>query len=276
MGKKGRLVFTDGDDEGALAEGARDAYLKKNLRYSQLAPLSMFEEKNTANNMPAQVEIYSGGRGRLQVPVHRQGRRLGQQGVPVPGDAVDPDARPHGGVPQGEGADARHRGVPAVSSGHRHRRHLGRADDEDREARLDQVSRRPADHGERGRPRLPRSRDGAGGAEDDAVARRRRAVRRQVFLPRRARDPAAAARRVAADRIGRVVLGRPPGDGQDHQGRRVPGGARAQSGEVSAGGGHVEARRRGGEDRPQQADEGNPGAAHPVSDQDAAFAAAAR
>jgi fumarate hydratase class I len=61
MGKRGRLVFTDGDDEAALAEGARDAYLKRNLRYSQLAPLSMFEEKNTANNMPAQVEIYSDG-----------------------------------------------------------------------------------------------------------------------------------------------------------------------------------------------------------------------
>ena len=61
MGKKGRLVFTDGADEAALAEGARDAYLKKNLRYSQLAPLSMFEEKNTADNMPAQVEIYAEG-----------------------------------------------------------------------------------------------------------------------------------------------------------------------------------------------------------------------
>src|SRR5690349_13684055 len=61
MGKKGRLVFTDGDDEAALAEGARDAYLKKNLRYSQLAPLSMFEEKNTRSNMPAQVEIYAEG-----------------------------------------------------------------------------------------------------------------------------------------------------------------------------------------------------------------------
>jgi fumarate hydratase, class I len=61
MGKRGRLVFTDGEDEGALAEGARDAYLKKNLRYSQVAPLSMFEEKNTANNMPAQVEIYAEG-----------------------------------------------------------------------------------------------------------------------------------------------------------------------------------------------------------------------
>src|SRR6266853_925711 len=59
MGKKGRLVFTDGDDEAALAEGARDAYLKRNLRYSQLAPISMFAEKNTKSNMPAQVEIYA-------------------------------------------------------------------------------------------------------------------------------------------------------------------------------------------------------------------------
>ncbi len=61
MGKKGRLVWTEGDDEAALAEGARDAYLKKNLRYSQLAPISMFEEKNTRSNMPAQVEIYAEG-----------------------------------------------------------------------------------------------------------------------------------------------------------------------------------------------------------------------
>jgi len=59
MGKKGRLVWSGGDDEAALAEGARDAYLKSNLRYSQLAPLSMFEEKNTRSNMPAQVEIYA-------------------------------------------------------------------------------------------------------------------------------------------------------------------------------------------------------------------------
>jgi fumarate hydratase, class I len=61
MGKKGRLVFTDGNDEAALAEGARDAYLKRNLRYSQLAPISMFEETNTRSNMPAQVEIYADG-----------------------------------------------------------------------------------------------------------------------------------------------------------------------------------------------------------------------
>ena len=61
MGKKGRLVWTDGEDEAALAEGARDAYLKRNLRYSQVAPVSMFEETNTRTNMPAQVELYAEG-----------------------------------------------------------------------------------------------------------------------------------------------------------------------------------------------------------------------
>jgi fumarate hydratase class I len=63
MGKKGRFVFTDGDDEAALSEGARDSYLKRNLRYSQMAPVSMFEETNTRSNMPAQVEIYAEGQG---------------------------------------------------------------------------------------------------------------------------------------------------------------------------------------------------------------------
>ncbi len=61
MGKKGRRVWTKGGDESALSAGASDAYLKRNLRYSQLAPLSMYEEKNTRTNLPAQVEIYSEG-----------------------------------------------------------------------------------------------------------------------------------------------------------------------------------------------------------------------
>jgi fumarate hydratase class I len=61
MGKKGRLVWTPGGDEDALADGVRDAYLKRNLRYSQLAPLSMFEEQNTRTNLPAQIELYADG-----------------------------------------------------------------------------------------------------------------------------------------------------------------------------------------------------------------------
>ncbi len=61
MAKKGRRVFTKGGDEAALSRGVRDAYEKKNLRYSQLAPLSMFEETNTRTNLPAQIDIYEEG-----------------------------------------------------------------------------------------------------------------------------------------------------------------------------------------------------------------------
>ncbi|GGK27017.1 fumarate hydratase [Salinarimonas ramus] len=61
MGKKGRLVWTEGGDEDAIAEGVLGAYEKRNLRYSQLAPVSMFEERNTKTNLPAQIDIYAEG-----------------------------------------------------------------------------------------------------------------------------------------------------------------------------------------------------------------------
>ncbi|MEM8837912.1 MAG: fumarate hydratase [Pseudomonadota bacterium] len=61
MGKKGRHVFTEGSDEAAIGQGIFDAYEKRNLRYSQLAPISMFEEKNTRTNLPAQIELYAEG-----------------------------------------------------------------------------------------------------------------------------------------------------------------------------------------------------------------------
>src|SRR3954466_1345557 len=60
MGKRGRHVLTDGTDEAAIARGVYDAYTRLNLRYSQLAPLTMWEERNTGSNLPAQVEIYAG------------------------------------------------------------------------------------------------------------------------------------------------------------------------------------------------------------------------
>ena len=59
MGKKGQCVFTGGGDEAAIARGVFDTYATSNLRYSQMAPLDMFEEKNTGNNLPAQIEIYA-------------------------------------------------------------------------------------------------------------------------------------------------------------------------------------------------------------------------
>lgn len=59
LGKKGHRVLTDGEDEAYLANGAHDAYRDLNLRYSQVAPLDMFAERNTGNNMPAQIDLYS-------------------------------------------------------------------------------------------------------------------------------------------------------------------------------------------------------------------------
>ena len=59
MGKKGQYVLTTSKDEVALSQGVYDAYTNLNLRYSQMAPVTTWEEKNTGNNLPAQIEIYA-------------------------------------------------------------------------------------------------------------------------------------------------------------------------------------------------------------------------
>jgi fumarate hydratase class I len=59
MGKRGQQVLTQGPDEEALSWGIYDAYTRLNLRYSQMAPLTMWEERNTGTNLPAQIEVYA-------------------------------------------------------------------------------------------------------------------------------------------------------------------------------------------------------------------------
>jgi len=59
MGKKGQQVLTTGSDEEAISRGVFETYQTSNLRYSQLAPLDMWTEKNTGNNLPAQIELYA-------------------------------------------------------------------------------------------------------------------------------------------------------------------------------------------------------------------------
>jgi fumarate hydratase, class I len=63
MGKRGQQVLTDGRDEEHIARGVYDAYTRLNLRYSQLAPVTMWEERNTGSNLPAQIELYATGGG---------------------------------------------------------------------------------------------------------------------------------------------------------------------------------------------------------------------
>jgi fumarate hydratase class I len=60
IGEKGEAVWTGGDDEAALEEGIFRTYQDQNLRYSQMAPVSMFDEKNTGTNLPAQIDIHAG------------------------------------------------------------------------------------------------------------------------------------------------------------------------------------------------------------------------
>ena len=59
MAKKGQRVWTEGEDEAAITAGVLKVYTETNLRYSQLAPLSTYEEVNTGNNLPAQIDVYS-------------------------------------------------------------------------------------------------------------------------------------------------------------------------------------------------------------------------
>ncbi len=59
MGKKGQYVLPEGQDEAALSRGVFDTYRTANLRYSQMAPLDMYKEVNTGNNLPAQIELYA-------------------------------------------------------------------------------------------------------------------------------------------------------------------------------------------------------------------------
>src|ERR1700759_623701 len=59
MGKRGQRVLNAGGDEEDIARGVFDAYTQLNLRYSQMAPLTMWDEKNTGSNLPAQVELYA-------------------------------------------------------------------------------------------------------------------------------------------------------------------------------------------------------------------------
>ena len=59
MGRKGETVWVDGDDEAAISAGVLRTFTESHLRYSQMAPLSMYEEVNTGNNLPAQIELYA-------------------------------------------------------------------------------------------------------------------------------------------------------------------------------------------------------------------------
>ena len=141
-------------------------------------------------------------------------------------------------VHRGEDQESGHGGVPSVPLGGGDRRDLGRDLSEDGEAGLGEVPGQPAHERKRAGPRVPRPGDGADHSGDDAEDGHRRAVRRQILLSRRARDPNAAvgtdeeaetqARSVVSRGHRRVVLGGSAMLGEDHGGGTVRGAAGAQ------------------------------------------------
>ena len=218
MGKRGQHVLTDGRDEEHISRGVYDAYTTLNLRYSQLAPLTMWDEKNTGSNLPAQVEIYATGGDEYKFLFMAKGggsanksflyqetkavlnparmlsfleekiRSLGTAACPPYHLAI---------VVGGTSAEFALKTAKYASA-----KYLDTLPDF-------RVGRRA---------RLPRPRARGAGARHHPADRHRRPVRRQVLLPRRAGHPAAQARGVVPGRDRGVVLGRPAGAGQDHRG----------------------------------------------------------
>ena len=183
MGKKGQQVWTGGDDAAALSEGIRRTYTETNLRYSQVAPLvdvrgGQYRRQSAGADRP----LRRAGRP-VQIPVHRQGRRLGQQELSVPADKGGAEPEIADQIHRREDPHARHRRLSALSPRDRDRRHLGRDEPEDRQARELPLSRQPADLRQQIRPGLSRPRFRGRGAGADPRPRHRRAVRRKIFLP---------------------------------------------------------------------------------------------
>ena len=253
-GKKGELVLTGGGDREAIARGIFHTYDEDNLRYSQMAPLTMYEEKNTGTNLPAEIEIEAvdgdaykflfmakgGGSANksllfqetkallnpssLMTWLDEKLRTLGTAACPPYHLAL---------VIGGTSAEMTLKTAKLASA-----RYLDSLPDDGQRARAaafaTSSSKREV-------------------LEAHAAVRHRRAVRRQVLLPRRARDPPAAARRVVPGRAGGVVLGRPPGARQDHRRRRVPRAARDRPGASTCPRStHDELSQRRRADRPQR------------------------
>ena len=124
-GRKGELVFTGADDEEALSRGVYNAYTTRNLRYSQMAPLDMFLEKNTGTNLPAQIEVHAETGDEYHFMFVAKGGGLGQQDVSVPGDQGATQSGVTGAVGEGPPDLARYLRLPALSPGSRDRWHFG-------------------------------------------------------------------------------------------------------------------------------------------------------
>ena len=264
IGHKGENVFTGGDDAVALSHGIYDAYDQRNLRYSQMAPLDMFTEKNTGSNLPAQIEIYTepgneyellfiakGGGSANKSYLYQETKALlnpasllafTEEKLRSIGTSACPPYH-LALVIGGPSAEFTLKTVKLASTHY-----------------LDNLPRTGNEHGRAFREVELEQQI----FEILPAHRYRGAVRRQVFRPRRPRHPVAAARRVLPGGAGCLLFGRPSSACQDHARGGFSRAARREPGAVSTGRHTRGPRWRCGVHRPAPADEGDPGPAEQV------------
>lgn len=144
IGKKGENVFTGADDAECIARGAYEAYKERNLRYSQVVPFTMTEEKNSGTNLPAQIDLYAdkgneykflfitkGGGSANKTFLYQQTKALLNEIA--------------SGIFRSETHGSRHLSLPALPPGRLHRRHVGRNVSGDRQEGFGRLPR-PAAH----------------------------------------------------------------------------------------------------------------------------------
>ena len=124
-GEKGQQVWTGYCDEEALSLGVYKTYTEENLRYSQNAPLTMYDEVNTKCNLPAQIDIEYGRYG-VRVPLRNQGWWLCQQDLSLPGDKGYPQPRNIGSLPYLKNQDFGYGSLSSLSHRIRYRRYFCR------------------------------------------------------------------------------------------------------------------------------------------------------
>ena len=151
MGKKSEGVLTGADDGEAISpRRVRRLHEAQPALLAARAADDVRREEHRHQPAGADRDLLDAADQReagVQVPLHGQGRRLGQQVVPVPGDQGGPEPDADAGVPRREDPLARHGRLPAVPPGRRHRRHVGGVRAQDREVRLGALPRQPADRG---------------------------------------------------------------------------------------------------------------------------------
>ena len=209
IGHKGEDVYTGADDAECISRGVYETYKDRNLRYSQVVPFTMTDEKIRAQTCPrrststAVIRAWSTSFCSLPRAAARP-----KQDLPLSADQ-SPSER---GVAHEVHPRAHYRsgyvGMSALPPCDLHRRHVGRDVSVDRQEGLGRISRRAAHLGQRGRPLLPRSGMGGQGTEDMPGDRSGRTVRRQYYV-HDVRDTRSAPCRIVPRGYRRQLLGRP-------------------------------------------------------------------